>query len=138
MRWVIFARCMLWERKEFLRWNKKFFSSFLKGLHKANEQIFLEGDSSTLIRTRSKTRKFRNFFSKFFESEVFEFLICHPFSSFLKNRNFNSILLTPTTTEEVAKVIGSFSASKSVGPNSIPVRILKLLKQDISGPIKEL
>ena len=60
------------------------------------------------------------------------------FSGFLKNRNPNSFFLRPTTPEEIAKVIGSFSDAKSSGPNSIPVRILKLLKLDISRPISTL
>ena len=60
------------------------------------------------------------------------------FSSFLKNPNLNSLVLTPTTTEEIAKVIGSFSKSKASGPNSIPVKILKLINQSISMPISAL
>ena len=60
------------------------------------------------------------------------------FSRFLGTPNPNSIFLTPTTPEEITKVIGSFSSSKSSGPNSIPVRILKLLKLDISNPISIL
>ena len=46
------------------------------------------------------------------------------FSKFLRIPNPHSIFLTPTSPEEIAKVIGSFSASKSSGPNSIPVRVL--------------
>ena len=57
------------------------------------------------------------------------------FSRFLRSHNFNSVLLSHTTPEEVAKVIGSLSASKSTGPSSIPIKVLKLLKRDISGPI---
>jgi len=48
------------------------------------------------------------------------------------------LFLLPTTPDEVVKIISSFSASKSSGPNSIPVRILKLLKHDISNPITTL
>ena len=54
------------------------------------------------------------------------------FSDFLKNSNPNSIFLQPVSPEEVIKIIRSFSASKSSGPNSIPVRILKLICDDIS------
>ena len=60
------------------------------------------------------------------------------FSNFLKSRNPNSIFLSPVTPEEVSKIIGSFSQSKSSGPHSIPVRVLKLLKLDISTPIASL
>ena len=60
------------------------------------------------------------------------------FSRFLGTPNPHSIFLRPTTPGEIAKVIGSFSSSKSTGPNSIPVKILKLLKPDISEPISIL
>ena len=60
------------------------------------------------------------------------------FSRFLGTPNPHSIFLAPTTPEEIAKVISSFSTSKSSGPNSIPVRVLKLLKLDISEPISTL
>ena len=59
-------------------------------------------------------------------------------SNFLKSRNPNFIFLSPVTPEEVSKIIGLFSQSKSSGPHSIPVRVLKLLKLDISTPIASL
>ena len=60
------------------------------------------------------------------------------FSDFLRNRNLHSMFLVPSTPEEIVKVINSLSLSKSPGPNSIPVRILKLLKHDISIPLSIL
>ena len=60
------------------------------------------------------------------------------FTDFLHNRNIHSMFLAPSTPEEVIKVINSLSLSKSDGPNSIPARILKLLKHDISIPLSVL
>jgi len=60
------------------------------------------------------------------------------FSSFMKNPNLHSLLLTPTTAQEISKVIGSFSLNKASGPHSIPIKILKLLRRDISVPILAL
>ena len=48
------------------------------------------------------------------------------------------IFLRPTTPEEITKIIGNFSDTKSSGPNSIPVRILKLLNPEISKTISTL
>ena len=62
----------------------------------------------------------------------------HHFSRFLRNRNPDSMFLTPTTVDEVIKVIGSFSTSKSTGPNSIPIKILKRFKHELSIPISIL
>ena len=60
------------------------------------------------------------------------------FSNFLKSRNRNSIFLSPTSHEEVLKVVDSFSETKSAGPQSIPMRIFKLLKLDIASLISTL
>ena len=40
--------------------------------------------------------------------------------------------ITPTDSQEVIAIISSLSDNKSSGPNSIPTRVLKLLKKDIS------
>ena len=60
------------------------------------------------------------------------------FSSFMKKPNPKSFFVSPVSKEEVIEVINSFSPSKSTGPNSIPIKILKLLVQDISEPITTL
>ncbi|MEO0688528.1 MAG: hypothetical protein AAFY76_26545 [Cyanobacteria bacterium J06649_11] len=60
------------------------------------------------------------------------------FTSFLKCPNLNSIFLSPATSEEVQKIINSMPPSKSSGPNSIPIRILKLVCTEISYPLTEL
>ena len=60
---------------------------------------------------------------------------------FLVSWEFQTLIrffLAPTTPEEITKVIGSFCTSKSSGPNSIPVRVLKLLSLDITDPISTL
>ena len=60
------------------------------------------------------------------------------FTSFLKHPNLNSIFLSPVTPEEVQKIIHSMPLSKSSGPNSIPIKILKLVCKEISYPLTEL
>ena len=42
------------------------------------------------------------------------------------------LFLSPTDKREVALIISSLDSIKSIGPNSIPSKILKLLKNDIS------
>ena len=88
---------------------------------------------------KSVANHFNNFFTTIADSIRSEMQPAHNhFSKFLKNSNPNSMYLTQTNPEEVAKIIGSFSDSKSSGPNSIPVRILKLIKPDISEPLSFL
>ena len=50
------------------------------------------------------------------------------FSDFLKDKNQKSFFLSPNNKYEIQNVISSLNSSKSVGPNSIPTMILKLLK----------
>ena len=40
--------------------------------------------------------------------------------------------ITPTDSEEIIPIMSSHNDSKSSGPYSIPTRMLKLLKKDIS------
>ena len=46
---VVTKTYISWELKELLRWNKKHFSSFLKGFQSSKSHNFLEGESPTLI-----------------------------------------------------------------------------------------
>ena len=46
--------------------------------------------------------------------------------------------MSPTDKTEIENVISSLDSNKSVGPNSIPTKILKLLKNDISSQLSEI
>ena len=60
------------------------------------------------------------------------------FSDFLKNRSNISFFVSPTDKEEIENVISSLDSNKSVGPNSIPTKVLKLLKNYISSQLSEI
>ena len=49
-----------WERKTLLIWNKKHYSSFLKGFQSANDTFFLEGESPTLKTFHANMSKIEN------------------------------------------------------------------------------
>ena len=53
-------------------------------------------------------------------------------TDYLSNTNTNMFFLTPTDKNEISFIISSLDSYKSSGPNSIPVKILKLLKNVIS------
>ena len=59
-------------------------------------------------------------------------------SDFLKNRSNISFFVSPTDKTETENVISSLDSNKSVGPYSIPTKILKLLKNDISSQLSEI
>ena len=54
---------------------------------------------------------------------------------YLPPLNIKSFFLTPTDSTEVCNIIFSFKQNKSDGPNSIPIKILKLLNKDISDQL---
>ena len=56
----------------------------------------------------------------------------------MKNRARNSFFSSPTDKDEIALIISSLDFTKSVGPNSIPTEILKLLKNNNSCQIVDI
>ena len=60
------------------------------------------------------------------------------FSDFLSNESNSTIFPQPTDKEEIANIISSLNSSKASGPNSIPYRILFLLKNEISKQLADL
>ena len=56
----------------------------------------------------------------------------------MKNRDQNSFFLSPTDKDEIALIKSSLDSTKLVGPNSIPTKILKLLKNDNSCQIVDI
>ena len=58
--------------------------------------------------------------------------------SFLKNPNNLTFFITPTTVEEVNDLISDLKASKSIGPSSLPTKIMKQLNDIIASPLAEL
>ena len=49
--------------------------------------------------------------------------------------NIESFFLTPTDSTEVSNIIFSLNQNKSDGPNSIPIKIIKVLNKDISDQL---
>ena len=51
---------------------------------------------------------------------------------YLSNRTSNSLFLSPVTLIEVNDLINILNPSKSVGPNSIPIKLLKIIAYSVS------
>ena len=46
------------------------------------------------------------------------------------------MFLSPVTTDEIQLEIAKLQTGKAVGPSSIPISILKILKSELAGPLQ--
>ena len=60
------------------------------------------------------------------------------YKDYLSYWKTNTFFLTPTNKSEISLIIHSLNSHKSSGPNSIPVKILKLLKNNISQQLSDI
>ena len=73
---------------------------------------------------------FNNYFASIAETTKKTIKYSHKhFSDYLSNENSSTIFLQPTDKEEIANIISSLNSNKASGPNSIPYRILFLLRK---------
>ena len=82
---------------------------------------------------------FNNYFSSIADTAMVNIKYPHKhFSDFLNNQCNNSIFIQPTDSDEIANIISTLNMNKSSGPNSIPYKILNLLKKYISKQLADL
>ena len=96
-------------------------------------------DGTTIPNPMEISNIFNNYFSSIASETKFNISLSHKhFSDFLKNRSNISFFVSPKDKTEIENVISSFDSNKLVGHNSIPTKILKLLKNDISSQLSEI
>ena len=82
---------------------------------------------------------FNNFFTSILAKTKESIKYSHKsFSNFLKNKSDDSFFLSPTDEYETINIISSLDPNKSIGPNGIPTKILKLLKNYISPQLSDI
>ena len=82
---------------------------------------------------------FNNYFASIAETTKKGIKYTHKhFSDYLSNESDSTIFLQPSDKEEIANIMSSLNSSEASGPNSIPYRILFLLKNDISKQLADL
>ena len=59
-------------------------------------------------------------------------------TDYLSYTNTNTFFLTPTDQNEISFIISSLDSHKSSGPNSIPLKILKLMTNYISQQLSDI
>ena len=96
-------------------------------------------DGTTISNTIAISNIFNNYFSSIANNAKHNISFSHKhFSDFLKNRSNISFFVSPTDQKEIENVISSLDSNKSVGPNSIPTKVLKLLKNETSSQLTEI
>ena len=90
-------------------------------------------DNETVSNPKKIVNIFNDYFSTIAEKTKAKVRFSNKsFDEFLQHPNKNSFFLRPTSSDEITNLILSLNESKSVGPNGLPTKILKLLKNDIS------
>ena len=59
------------------------------------------------------------------------------FTDFLHHPINDSFFIKTTNSDEIKNIISKLNENKSTGPNSLPTKILKLLKNDISSQLAD-
>ena len=97
---------------------------YSKNKNKTNSPSSLIQDSKTITDQKHIAEHFNNFFTSIGKKLQKNIPPTKKhFLSFLKNPN-NLTFITPTTVEEVNDLISDLKASKSIGPSSLPTKIL--------------
>ena len=60
------------------------------------------------------------------------------YTDYLLNPNKETFFITPTTDEEISEIISDLNIRKSTGPNSIPTKVMKQIKDVILAPLAKL
>ena len=99
----------------------------------------IEFNNRTITDPTAMSNVFNNYFTsiaKKTNSNV-KFSTKH-YTDYLSYTNTNTFFLTPTDKNEISFIISSLDSLKSSGPNSIPVKNFKLLKNDISQQLSDI
>ena len=101
--------------------------------HKNNDTLsIIRNDEKYISDPITIADTFSNFFTSIAETVQSKIKFSNKsFRSFLSSKNNNSFIITATNQEEICKII-SLNTNKSCGPNSIPTKILHLVRDQIS------
>ena len=99
----------------------------------------IEFNNKTITDPTAMSNVFNNYFTSIAKktNSNIKFSPKH-YTDYLSYSNTNTFFLTPTDKNEISLIISSLDSHKSSGPNSIPVKILKLLKNDISQQLSDI
>ena len=101
--------------------------------------VFSLKNGDTIINLYDITNTFSYYFTSIAETTKISIKYSYKyFSDYLSNESSCTIFLQPTDKEELANIIFSLNSNKASGQNSIPYRILFLLKNEIWKQLADL
>ena len=105
--------------------------------HKSSTSSSINKIKDKEANVTSEPGKISNIFNDFFVNVADEITKTIPITpksplDYLSNRTSNSLFLIPVTSIEVNDLINILNPSKSVGPNSIPIKLLKIIGSSVS------
>ena len=96
-------------------------------------------NGDTITNPYDMANTFSNYFASIAETTKKSLKYSHKhFSDYVSNESISTLFLQPTGREEIVNIISSLNSNKTSGPNSIPYRILFLLKNEISKQLADL
>ena len=112
---------------------------FLKTVASSVPTVLSLDNGDTITNPYDIANTFNNNFASIAETTKKSIKYSHKhFSDYLSNGSSSTIFLQPTNKEEIANIISSLNSNKTSGPNSIPYRVLFLLKNEISKQLADL
>ena len=128
--------------------NKKSSRALWQGIHdivyskkskKNNTPSSLLIDGKTITNPKDMAESFNNFFTSIGAKPQSKIPPTRRhYFDYLKHPNSEAFFISPTTPDEIKNIIKSLKSSKCVGPNTIPKKILYLIKDKICIPLSEL
>ena len=104
--------------------------------NKANNKYSLLIAKALTTNEKDIANHFNTFFTSIAQKLVKKIPPTHNnFKSSLKNQNERSFFIRPVDIKETENIISSLQENKASGPNSLPIKMLKTPKKQLSAPL---
>ena len=111
----------------------------LKSVASSAPTVLSRDNGNTITNPYDIANTFNNYFAFIAKTTKSNIKYSHKhFSDYLKEDCDSTIFLKPTSKEEIGNITSFLDSNKASGPNSIPYRILFLLKNEISMQLVDL
>ena len=108
-------------------------------MKKLNSPTSLFDEGKIITNSKNIAEHFNKFFTEIGTNMQKKILPTEKYyTEYRLNPNKETFFITPTTDEETSDIISDLNVRKSTGPNSIPTKVIKQIKDVISAPLAKL